>query len=489
MAGETAAKQDGGRSPLEWLLSLFAEVRPGEGITALLMFFNIFFTLASYYILKTVREALTIGGVKLGDIEGDEAKTYLSVIMAVLLLGIVPLYGYLGSRMSRLKLLWTTMSFIVVCLIVFLLWGRATGVGTAIGLAFFVWIGIVNYFLVAQFWAYANDIYTEAQGKRLFAIIAVGQSAGALLGPTVAEAGSDHIFLLLGVAAALFTICIALYTWVNAREHRAADEDRRAAAEKPLSKEGGFQLVFRSKYLFLIALTILVTNLVNTTGEYILSNAAKRHAQENVPASSVVPGAAASAPIDEKSLTPEQQQSLRDARGAAIGKFYGRFFRWVNLVGVLIQALLVSRIFKYLGLRVALFILPVIALGGYAAIGLLGGLLIVRIAKTAENATDYSLQNTVKQALYLPTSREAKYKAKAAIDVFFVRFGDAASAALVAIGLHVFAFGAAELALVNVLLCGVWIVICIAIAREHRRLTHEDEPAGVPGSTPAQSRA
>jgi ATP:ADP antiporter, AAA family len=474
MPGETGVSRKNGRSTLEWFLGIFADVRKGEGITALLMFLNIFLTLTSYYILKPVREALTIGGVKLWGIEGDEAKTYLSVIMAALLLGIVPLYGYLGSRMSRLKLLWTTMGFIVISLILFMAWGGATGIGTAIGLSFFVWLGIVNYFLVAQFWAYANDIYTEAQGKRLFAFIAIGQSAGALLGPLIVER-SDRIFLLLGVAAALFVICVVLFTWVNAREDRTADAEKRAAAEKPLSKEGGFQLVFKSKYLFLIALSILVTNLVNTTGEFILSNASKRYAEEQVPASSVVgtTPAADAPPVDESTLTDEQKQKLRDERGPLIGKFYARFFFIVNLVGVLIQALLVSRIFKYFGLRVALFILPVIALGGYAAIGIIGGLLIIRAAKTAENATDYSLQNTVKQALYLPTSREAKYKAKAAIDVFFVRFGDAGAAALVALGLHVFAFGTRGMAFVNVGLCVLWIVLCVGIARENQRLTKE----------------
>jgi AAA family ATP:ADP antiporter len=157
-----------------------------------------------------------------------------------------------------------------------------------------------------------------------------------------------------------------------------------------------------------------------------------------------------------------------------INKFYARFFFYVNLAGILIQMLLVSRIFKYLGVRVALFFLPVIAFGGYAAIGLLGGLIIVRLVKTAENSTDYSLQNTVKQALYLPTSREAKYKAKAVIDVFFVRFGDTGSALVVGIGLHALTFGVRQIALVNVGLCAVWLLITVAIAREHRRLTSED---------------
>jgi AAA family ATP:ADP antiporter len=479
------------RSGFERILGIFADVRGGEGGTALLMFLNIFFILASYYILKTVREGLTIAGVKLGSIEGDEAKTYLNAIMAVLLVGFIPAYGWLGTQMSRIKLLWVTMSFLILCLIGFLLWGSASGIGTGIGISFFVWLGAFNYFLVAQFWSFANDIYTEEQGKRLFALVAIGQSLGALLGPLVAGKLSDHIFWLLGVAAALLSLSLLLYTVVNRREDRIAGPGGdvaagRAAAERPLGKEGGFELVFKTKYLFLIALTMLVTNLVNTTGEFLLSNAVKNDAKRRVPAASVVeaaPAGEAPAPasagtarpdIDEESLTQEQQQRLRDARGAAVGKFYGNFFFVVNLVGVLIQMLLVSRIFKYLGVRVALFVLPAIAFGGYFAIGLIGGLLVIRSIKTAENATDYSLQNTVKQALYLPTSREAKYKAKAVIDVFFVRFGDTGSALVVGVGLHALSFGIRQLAFVNVGLCALWLLITVAIAREHRRLTTED---------------
>ena len=230
---------------------------------------------------------------------------------------------------------------------------------------------------------------------------------------------------------------------------------------------------------------ILVSNVVNTTGEYILSHAAKSYAEEEVPGldaeltreaqaearQAVRSGEASSL---EEALATATAGKLRRARSEVIGRFYGNFFFWVNLVGVVIQMFFVSRIFKYFGVRAALFVLPFIAFGGYAAIGLLGGLAVLRVAKTAENSTDYSLQNTVKQALFLPTSRESKYKAKAAIDTFFVRFGDAASAAIVAVGLHVLYFGPRAFALVNVALALVWILLNAGIAREHRKMVPDD---------------
>jgi len=146
---------------------------------------------------------------------------------------------------------------------------------------------------------------------------------------------------------------------------------------------------------------------------------------------------------------------------------------WVNLVSLFLQAFVVSRIFKYAGVRTALFILPAIALAGNALIALLPIFTVVRWAKILENSADYSIQNTTRHALFLPTSREAKYKAKQAIDSFFVRAGDMLQAAVVFVG-TMLAFSVRGFALVNVLLVVVWIALAVAIAREHRRLVPVD---------------
>ena len=103
----------------------------------------------------------------------------------------------------------------------------------------------------------------------------------------------------------------------------------------------------------------------------------------------------------------------------------------MNVTALVLQAFVASRLVKYAGLRGALLALPLIALGGYATIAAGASFVVVRWIKTAENATDYSIMNTARQLLWLPTSREEKYKAKQAIDTFFVRGGDLLSAAVV----------------------------------------------------------
>ena len=127
----------------------------------------------------------------------------------------------------------------------------------------------------------------------------------------------------------------------------------------------------------------------------------------------------------------------------------------------------VSRIMKYLGIGAALFFTPLIALGGYMTLAFLPILSFIRIAKVAENSADYSIQNTARQALFLRTSRQAKYKAKFAIDSFFARAGDALSAALVFTGTQL-AFDLRNFALINAVSVFVWLVVAIAIIRARK---------------------
>jgi AAA family ATP:ADP antiporter len=199
-----------------------------------------------------------------------------------------------------------------------------------------------------------------------------------------------------------------------------------------------------------IAFLILFLNLVNTTGGYMLNSLVEATANSQVAAGVIA----------------------ETERRAFMGEFIGGVYSWVNLLGLLIQMFLVSRIFKFLGVRGALFILPCIALGGYSLLVAMPLLQIVRFVKIAENSTDYSLMNTIRAALYLPTSREAKYKAKQAIDTFFVRLGDMLQAGIVFGGVHL-GFGIRQFAVVNVCFVVAWLFSAASIYREHKKISAE----------------
>lgn len=485
------ARRAGGNG-VERLLRVFTDIRPGEAGTSLLLAANVFLLLCSYSLLKVLRDTLILAGA------GAEAKSYSSAGQALLLLAAVPLYGMLATRFPRRRLINTVTAFFLACLVAFFV---LAGLKVPVGVVFYIWVGIFNVMVIAQFWSFANDLYTNDEGKRLFPIVAFGQSCGAVLGAFLAGRAIDLVGLypLFLIAATLLVLGTIITNFVDVRERRRTEAARsvtestalspastrevrlesgefrlaelKAEMEKPAKSEeskrpapprkqegavgrgNAFKLVFASRYLVLIAFMILLLNWVNSTGEYILSRTVTRLATE-----------AASA----LHSSPEAADQMKKV---FIGKFYSNYQLGVNLLGLVLQLFFVSRILKYFGVRAAVMILPAIALFGYGVLAFYPILGVVRWVKTAENATDYSVQNTVRQVLFLPTTREQKYKAKQAIDSFFVRAGDVLSAGLVFVGTQLLALHTEGFALINLALVAVWLWLAFQIGREHEKVS------------------
>jgi AAA family ATP:ADP antiporter len=153
--------------------------------------------------------------------------------------------------------------------------------------------------------------------------------------------------------------------------------------------------------------------------------------------------------------------------GSFIGSFYAGFFMWVNIAAVVLQALLVSRLVRWFGIGGVVYALPLVALGAWGAVALGAGFAVTRVLKSAENATDYSVMNTAKAMLWLPLSRAEKYKAKQAVDTFFVRLGDVLAAAVVAVGLSTLGLGVRGFATVNVVVVFVWFAVAVVLTRRY----------------------
>lgn len=435
---------------LDRLLSLVADVRAGEGAGALLLAANVFVLLGFYYILKTVRESLILSE------GGAEVKSYAAAGQALLLLAFVPMYGAIASRVDRVRLINGVTLFFASHLVIFYLLGTA---GLRVGVAFFLWIGIFNLVVIAQFWAFANDVYSSERGRRLFPVVGVGSLLGAWIGAEAASAlfARTGPYDLMVLSAVGLTACVFLTRWSDRRERNAGIRDQGSGISpnpdlrSPIPKmgrSGGFQLVLSQRYLLLIGLLVLVLNVVNTVGEYVLGRLVVEDA-----AAKIASGAAGG--LSEEAL---------------IGQFYGEFFGWVNLLGLFFQLFLVSRLFRWIGVRGTLFVLPLVAMFSYSLLAVVPLLAVVSVVKVLENGSDYSINNTAKHALFLPTSREAKYKAKQAIDSFFWRTGDMLQALIVFGGAQL-ALGIRGFAVINLAFVAVWILLVLGIAAEHRKLT------------------
>ncbi len=373
-------------------------------------------------------------------------KSYAAAGQALLLVGVVRVYSEIARRFGRMKLLAIVYLFFVSNLLVFAALARTP---LPIGVAFFLWVGVFNYTAIAQFWAFAADVYSPAQGKRLFAILGVGSSVGAVAGARFARAlVSFGPQVLMMVAAGILMVCVALLAFVERRVQSVPATSAEVRHDEPLSHESPLHLLLRDRYLFLIAALTLLLNWVNSNGEYILDRTLLA------------------------SVDAAAAQGMAPA--AFVGAFKADYFAWVNIAGVLMQLFLVSRIIGRLGVRDALLFLPAVALLGYGLILVAPVLAWIRVAKVAENSLDYSLQNTARQALYLVTSRVEKYVGKTLVDTLAVRLGDVLSACVVWLGSRM-AVSTQAFASLNLVLIVVWIGLVFAVGREHQRRSAEGE--------------
>ena len=435
---------------LDRFLRLFADVRPGEGVTVILLALNVLVILQAYYVLKPVREALILA-------EGSaELKSYMSVGQVLLLAIVVPLYAKLVAAVRRITLIRTVTWFFVACLVILYALAR---LGVPLGMVYFLWLGVFSLMIVAQFWSFANDLYTKEEGERLFPIVGFGASLGAVIGSVVAGRliGSLGInqMMLVGALGLILELQI---TVIIDRRHGAASAlspQATASATQPAPPHNAFSLVFRNPYLLNIGLMLLVFYLLDATGEYVLGTIVKDRATQMV----------ASGQANGLSV------------GDVIGRFYSRYFGLVNLISLLLQLFVVSRIIKRLGVGIAVCILPAMSAITFGIIAFVPVLWPLLAAKVGEKATDYSLNNTVRNMLFLPCTHEEKYSAKQVIDSLFVRLGDVMSASLVFVGTTMLGLSAGGFARISLVLAGVGLALAAVVGRGYLRRTGEPRTA------------
>jgi AAA family ATP:ADP antiporter len=424
------------------------------------MFANVFLILCAYYFIKPLRE----GWIAVSDISGIskmEVKAYSSFGQSLLLIPVVWFYGRLSGRYRRSDLITRSTLFCIINMAFF--WAIQPGLFIEnlpyTGIIFYLWVGMFGVFVVAQFWAFAADVYTEERGNRLFPLIAIGATSGAACGSWITEVLVesrlfDTEWLLLAAMIPL-TASIFLSRMVDDRMHTHT-EGTRVSPEPDLADSGrsAIAIVFTSRFLLATALITLLLSWVNTNGENLLF----RVVQEFLKGQALKGGVS-----DADALL----MFTRDGTTA----FYGDFYFWVNIMALLLQAFVASRLLKYGGFGVILLTMPVVALVSYSAMAFVPILAIVKLMKIAENSTDYSINNTARNVLWLPVSAELKYKGKPTIDSLFVRVGDGIAALTVLVGVQLLALSTQSFFVLNVALVIIWIVFAFVVIREYRRLS------------------
>lgn len=377
-------------SPFGRFLSRLAPIQPAEVAAVVAAFFLFFFMWSGYFAVRPVRETI-------GTLIGRDQLADVWVITWIVSLLLIPAYGAVVARFRRSVFLPWIYGLVAAVLALIGLSLQGDQVNLVAGKFFYVFISVVNLFLISMFWSFLLELFEREQTKRLFGVIAAGGSAGALCGPLVSDVSVSTIgnsgVLFLGAAlfvAAIFCQRILLRLWSGRTDATTAAEDR------PIGGNlfGGVTLILRSPYILGISLFVVMISTVNTL------------------------------------LYFEQLRLVEIAYPVVTDRtrIFARLDWIVQGLTVLSQVFLTGRIAKKFGVKALVTFAPVIMIVGFLALAFSGAFIVLAVVFVLRRAMEYAFVRPGREMLWSPLDKETKYKAKNTVDVPIYRGADALSA-------------------------------------------------------------
>lgn len=438
----------------------FFDLKREEWPTALALSLFFFLVIAVFWVLKPIKrgvlisqyaqESLNLLGWTLSGSEAEQLGKVLNMIVAY---GIVIVYTLVVRHFSRTYVVTIFAAVLSLCLIGFTPVIGDPGAGVA--WSFYVFGDMFNTIMVATFWAFTNDITTSEQSKRLYGIVGLGGVVGGFVGATVVrtrvqDIGREPLLLAcVGALAVIVGIVFFVRTCCARGEYGETPSPTSGKEEHSVSAASeGARLVFQSKYLLAILGLIGFYEIVSNIVDFQLATVIEQSVQDP------------------------------DARAA----YFGLVGQVTGIGSIVIQLLVTSFVMNRFGVGVALLFLPAAILMGTIGFLVMPTLAFATAMSASDNSLNYSINQSAKEALYTPCSRDVKYKAKAFIDMFVQRF---AKVLAVALNLIFAAFvglaGVRWLSIASLVVLVFWIGVVRYAGRRFREQA-EDPSAAVTAS-------
>jgi AAA family ATP:ADP antiporter len=404
----------------------FTDVRREEVRALVLMILYGFLAMTSYYVVKPVRNSVFVDRV------GADNLPYVYILTALIVSVIMVFYSRWVDRIGHKTLLLGTFAFLASNLLLFR-WLLLLKEDFIVSGAFYIWGKLYPLFVVSQFWLVGNLLWTTRQAKRLFGPIGVGLIMGGIAGSAVAGWATSAIGTenLLLAAAVMLGLCAFLVILLD--KDIGKGETGQARLVGKLSKDA-FKLLWESPNLRMISAILTITILVSTLVDWQLNQAVE----------AAIPG--------------------EDAKT----QFFGRFFLILNIVSVVIQVLLTSFVLGRFGVGAALLVLPASLLIANVGIFLVPVLMTAVLAKGAEQAIRYSLDQSTRELLFLPVPTDVKYKVKPLIDLAVYRGGTGLGGILLLVFTNWLGMGLRGVSLICVGLTVVWVIATFRMKHEFK---------------------
>ncbi|QGY03264.1 MFS transporter [Methylobacterium mesophilicum SR1.6/6] len=421
-------------------------VQPGEGRALAWSWAYIFSILAAYYVLRPIRDQMGVAG-------GIENLPWLFTATLVGMLSLNLPFAYLVKRMPRARFVPITYRFFAANILAFALtlYLAPPEWGVWIGRVFFVWLSIFNLFVVSIFWATIVDVFSNAQGKRLFGFIAAGATVGAIAGSATTALLAKNVptwglMLCAVVLLEVAVFCMRGLAALSTRLHEVPGNSPTAEDGQDRTIGGsvlaGVTRTLASSYLLNISLFLLLFSVTSTFLYFEQAGIAKR--------------------------------SFPD-RGAQTA-FFASVDLAVNVLTLGIQLFLTGRIVKRLGVAMTLAILPAFSILGFAALAAWPTIGVIVAFQVLRRAGNFAIARPVREVLFTVVPREDRYKAKSFIDTVVYRLGDQVGAWSFT-GIQTIGLGSASIAGAAIPLSLAWLVnsVWLGRAQERRRIAQESE--------------
>jgi ATP:ADP antiporter, AAA family len=397
-----------------------------------------FFLLYGYFLLRPLREAMGVER-NMSDLR------ILFVITAVLSLVITLAFGSLVARANPRRFIAIGYRIVIGCLLVFVvsMLTLPDNLKLQSGYVFYVWLSVVNLFMVSVFWGFMADTWTLADAKRLYPAIGVGGTLGALLGSMTAWQTADIIGPIFQMLGACVCFELAIQTMRCIKPSHCAIEHNPSAPIGGSWHEGAKTLL-RSPYLLGIGLYIAFIAISSTLIYFTQANIVTKAADEL-----------------------ESRIAL-----------FAQLDMWTQLATLLVQLFITAQLIKRLGIGITLCVFPLVTVLGFAALAWVSDqsgyepwqiFAVFAIFNALHRASRYAIIRPARETLFSVVTRQEKYKAKPIIDVFFYRGGDVAGAGVVSI-LAAATIGIWGMVMVAAPLAVLWSGLAISLAiMQHRR--------------------
>lgn len=422
----------------------FMDVRRGEWPLAIAMFVYFFLVITSFWILKPLKKGLFIeyydsaGFALLGvQFSAAQAELLAKVLNMLVAFAAVVVFSWLSRFLRRQQLSFVFAGFFIACYVLFTGWLEQPG-GAEVW-TFYLFGDLFSTLMVATFFAFLNDAVYPETARRLYGLVGLGGVVGGVFGSTVVRVNIDTLtypdWLWLCSGLALLMVLAAWFAGRHvqvpppAAPQPAAPElaapESAVQAERHNPATEGARLVFRSRYLLAIVAIVGLYEIISTIMDFQFTATIAHYLS-----------------------------------GPEIGAQFALVYSLTNWVSLIVQLFFTGLVMSRFGVGIALLVLPCTIAMGSAAFLLLPVLWTGSLLNTLDNGFSYSINQSAKEALYVPTTAAEKYRAKAFIDMFVQRFAKAV-AVLISLGLT-FAFGdfasLRYLSLVTLLLLVLWVV-------------------------------